>query len=289
MTTALFTFLSPFWKNPLRDNDSIALAICPLVAICVFLVATVSLLSRNKSSLALLGSIVFWAYWLFLALAFEGRWFQETGPRAASYFLCFAVPVAFAFGAGTVSHRPFVADSAATVGFLAVPWVYSNLLKGPELMNVWIIFNEPRNEHGILDSWNLIYAVLAICSVALLTTGVVAAGLRLIASKSRFRTRSWPAFVTGFIVLVVWFSRSVMPYRIPGALDYSDWPVLQILHVEKNGLQFHENCVRVWGRIDRPYSLSVTKDDRRLLTYRFQQTGSSGGQLSDSVAREFEH
>jgi hypothetical protein len=76
-----------------------------------------------------------------------------------------------------------------------------------------------------------------------------------------------------------------MPYRIPGALDYSDWPVLQILHVVKNGLQFHENCVRVWGRIDRPYSLSVTKDDRRLLTYRFQQTGSSGGQLSDSVAK----
>jgi len=67
-----------------------------------------------------------------------------------------------------------------------------------------------------------------------------------------------------------------MPYRIPGALDYSDWPILQILHVEKRGLQFHESCVNVWGRPNRPISISFSGNDRRLFQYRFQQKYASG-------------
>jgi hypothetical protein len=62
-----------------------------------------------------------------------------------------------------------------------------------------------------------------------------------------------------------------MPYRIPGALDYSSWPILQILHVQKHGLQFHERCVKVWGRRGVPESVSFSLNDRRLFEYRFQQ------------------
>jgi hypothetical protein len=68
----------------------------------------------------------------------------------------------------------------------------------------------------------------------------------------------------------------VLPYRIPGAVDYSDYPVLQILHVEKRGLQFHERCFSVyWQRPYRPISVSFTGSDRHLFQYRFQQNGSS--------------
>ena len=62
-----------------------------------------------------------------------------------------------------------------------------------------------------------------------------------------------------------------MPYRIPGALDYSNWPILQILHVQKHGLQYDETCIRVWGYRGVPESVSFSLNDRRLLEYRFQQ------------------
>src|SRR6516162_921887 len=61
------------------------------------------------------------------------------------------------------------------------------------------------------------------------------------------------------------------PYRIPGAVDYSTWPILQILHVRKQGLQFHEMCINVWGHRGFPEAVSVSRNDRRLFQYRFQQ------------------
>lgn len=73
-----------------------------------------------------------------------------------------------------------------------------------------------------------------------------------------------------------------MPYRIPGAVDYSGWPILQILHVEKRGLQFHESCLSVWGYRGHPLHVSVSSNHRRLFEYRFQQESASG-QLSDAL------
>ena len=67
-----------------------------------------------------------------------------------------------------------------------------------------------------------------------------------------------------------------MPYRIPGALDRSSWPLLQILHVEKRGLQFNETRVSVWGRRYQgpaiPDSVTFSHNDRRLFEYRFPET-----------------
>jgi hypothetical protein len=73
------------------------------------------------------------------------------------------------------------------------------------------------------------------------------------------------------MVLSFWFSQSVMPYRIPGALD-SDYPILGILHVEKRGLQFHETSISVF----RNDSFYVSRNDRRLFQYHFQQLDSRG-------------
>ncbi len=67
---------------------------------------------------------------------------------------------------------------------------------------------------------------------------------------------------------------------MPGAVDYSDWPILQILHVEKSGLQFHETCVSVRGR--HSFSVSTSWNYRRLFQYRFQQRSASG-QLPESL------
>jgi len=76
------------------------------------------------------------------------------------------------------------------------------------------------------------------------------------------------------------------PYRISGAVDYAGRPVLQILHVEKRGLQFHETCIGVWGYRNHADSVSFSGNDRRLFQYRFQQKLASGelpGPLKDRV------
>jgi hypothetical protein len=51
--TSFFPVLAlPFWKNPMRDNDSITIAMGSLAVLCVFLVAALFLLIKKKSSLA---------------------------------------------------------------------------------------------------------------------------------------------------------------------------------------------------------------------------------------------
>jgi hypothetical protein len=97
---------------------------------------------------------------------------------------------------------------------------------------------------------------------------------------------TWPSVLITLIVVAVWFSQSVMPYRIPGAVDYSDYPGFQILHVEKRGLQFHETCVTV-GEGEMRYRwrggrFSVTTHDRRLFAYRFSETDTTST-LTSSV------
>ena len=287
--TVLFTVFSPFWKNPVRDfPDSVPGALVVLAVCLVFLVAAISLLRENNSSLTVLASILLWPYWLLLALAFEGRWFQDSGTYAVSYFLCFLAPVFFAFAAGAVSHRPMISHAIALMGLVCTPWIYSNEMRDYGLGNVWLVLNTPDNEPA---GYPPLYAQMTILFVGLVVLAIATAALRLLPSRwqlrrSPLRERTWPAFAVCLVVLAIWFSQSVMPYRIPGAVDYSSWPVLQILHVEKRGLQFHETCVSVWGRgiPPHPVSVSFSGNHRRLFQYRFEESHASG-QLPDSLVQ----
>jgi hypothetical protein len=233
------------------------------------------LLLKNHSGLATLASFLLWPYWLLLALMLVDRWFQDTGIHAAYYFLCFATPILFAFAA--IPHRPTIANAAALMGLVGAPFLYWDQIKGNGYDNVWLIFNQPDNRFAVYP----LYAVPAIFSVALFTIAITTAGVRLCPSRWHVRRvplceRTRPGFVACFVVVAVWLNQSVMPYRVPGAVDYSDWPVLQILHVEKRGLQFHESCISVWGRRESPMSISFSGSDRRLFQYRFRQTGATG-------------
>jgi hypothetical protein len=143
------------------------------------------------------------------------------------------------------------------------------------------MFNVPDKDIG---SYPVLHAELTILAIALIVVSSAIATLRLIPPHLRFRKlplcdRIWPAFALSFMVLAFWFSQSVMPYRIPGALD-SEHPILGILHVEKRGLQFHETSIGVF----RNYSFYVSRNNRRLLQYRFQQE-SSWGQLPEPLMR----
>jgi hypothetical protein len=286
-TTFLFAFLAlPFWQNPLRDADSLALLLVPLIALPVFLVAGLSLLLKNRSSLATIASFLFWPYWLLLALVSVDRFFQETILHTVFWFLCFIAPVLFAIAAGAVFYRPILAHSTAFAGLMALPWLYWSL-SDRGLGNVWLMFNLSGREIGMYPP---LYAELTIFAIALIVLAIATAGLRLLPVSWQFLElplckRTWPAFAISFLVLAIWFSQSVMPYRIPGAVDYFQWPILQILHVEKRGLQFHETCVSVWGGPHHPLSATFSGNDRRLLQYRFQQKHSSAQMPEPLVER----
>jgi hypothetical protein len=277
--TVLFPILTvPLWKNPVRDlGESISVIVVLISVVVLFLIVAVFLLLKHKSSLVIFASFLFWPYWFLLALVNTGRFFQETPLQAVFYFLCFVSAVLFAFAAGTIPHRPTFAHASALAGLISVPWIYSIAMTDSGLGNVWLVFNVPDNEMGAYLPPS---AQVTIAIVGLIALAVVTAGLRLLPVQwllrgTPLRERTWPAVGASIVVLAVWFGQSVLPYRIPGAVDYSDYPVLQILHVEKRGLQFHERCFSVyWQRPYRPISVSFTESDRHLFRYRFQHNGS---------------
>ena len=282
VSTILFViFGSAFWKNPLRDGESISKIFLgiPLIALPTFLIVARSLLLKNRTRFANFAAFLFWPYWLLAALIFLGRFFEATLFHSALCFLCFTTAVLFAFAAGAASHRPTAAHAIALAGLVGMPWVYWAILRDTPLGNVWTMFNVA--ERDLLAYNNLRDAKLTIFFVGLFVLAIATAALRLLPGRWRLRDvpiceRTWPAFGASFVFLAVWFSQSVMPYRISGALDYSRWPVLEILHIEKRGLQFHETCVKVWGYRDDPESLSLSWNNRRLFQYRFLQKTASG-------------
>lgn len=195
-------------------------------------------------------------------------------PSRLGYVLSFVAVVLLWLAAALVSRRPKFAHLFAVGGLGALPWVYTAILQGNIYVNYWIVFNAP--DRDLLAFNGLLRTELTIVSVALIVFAIATGILRLLPARWMFRKmplreRTWPAAAASLCSLAIWFSQSVMPYRIPGALDYSGWPILQILHVQKDGLQFHETCIRVWGHRGVPESVSFSWNDRRLFEYRFQQ------------------
>lgn len=173
----------------------------------------------------------------------------------------------FALAAGLVSRRPRVSHICAVAGVAGLPWLYTTTLHGNIYSNLWILFNIPDQERRFYDG--LAIEKLVIVASALIVFAIAIGMLRLL--PGRLGQSTWPAVIASFCFLALWYSQSVMPYRIPGALDYSRWPMLQILHVQKRGLQFHETCVRVWGYRGTPESVTIAWNDRRLFTYSFRE------------------
>jgi len=278
LVVIVFCLLAAENKNPVTDfGDSVLALVLPLATLVVFLVGAISLLLRNSSGLTTLASLVFWPYWFALTLSVMGRWFQG---NPVYYVLCVLAPIFFAFAAGAIEYRPRAAHVSALVGVVAAPWLYYNVVLDSGVGNAWLMFNVPDDAHWAypaLSIWSAIFAV------GLLVLALVTAVIRLLPSSWNIRgtavcARTWPGVVVALVVMAVWFSQSVIPYRIPGAADYSDYPAFQILHIEKRGLQFHETCVSVGQRAFRMQGearVSVRTDDHRLLQYRFTDASTS--------------
>lgn len=152
-------------------------------------------------------------------------------------------------------------------GFLALPFfVRVELSLAP--WNSWIFLNRDRSTN--FDGGLPASAKLRILSPVLIVTAVATSLLRLLPARWSIRNRdlrrrTWPGLALAFLVLVVWFVRSVTPYSV-AAFDHPGHFEFRILHVQKHGLRLHETTIdeyrdgRVW----------IFRHDRRLFQYRFE-------------------
>lgn len=131
-------------------------------------------------------------------------------------------------------------------------------------LNSWILFNLGDGDPVIfLAKLRILFVVTALASTVFSLIRLLPAAWTL--RQTPFRERTWPPAAVCAVVVIAWFAASVTPYRVPLIVDAVS-PQFAILHVEKNGLQFHENAITVY-RDGRMY---VESNDRRLLQYRFR-------------------
>jgi hypothetical protein len=159
-------------------------------------------------------------------------------------------------------------------GFLALPWfVRLELSFGYRFTNSWIALNLPDGGYRGANDF-LVFAKCKIVAVALTIIVVISSALHLLPASWTFRNspireRTWPAFATCFLALAIWYGTSVTPYRIPYIVD-AVWPELEILHVEKHGIQFREVGISA----ARNSEFYIWRNNRRWFQYRF---GTSTG------------
>jgi len=158
-------------------------------------------------------------------------------------------------------------------------FVRSQIAREP--YNSWIALNFSSPTYMEMSS-ALLFVKLELLSVVLLVTSTVCAALRLVPArlhlgKPPLRECTWPALAVSFLILAAWFVHSVTLYRVPFIADGGP-ATLRMLHVQKRGLNFHENAI--W--VVRNRAFGITRTDRRLFQYDFVSS-TARGVLSQEV------
>jgi hypothetical protein len=184
-------------------------------------------------------------------------------------------PYVFALAAIALFIWPRLGHLAGLcAGLLALPWFVWTETRWPQISNSWIALNTTNKR----EDFALHFAQLKILTVGLIVIAVSGSMVRLLPANWMFRgsplsKRTWPAFGVCFFVFAVWFGSDVMPYRLPGMITRGLPADLEILHVEKSGLQFHEVTIGVGVRVEK---FNHRENRRRLFEYRFTETGGQG-------------
>ncbi len=245
-----------------------------IITLLIFTTSAVCLLLRKLSDLASTVVVLEWIFVLAVSASLlPPQW--ESPPWGWDDVLCSLSLPLLAFAAGSLRYRCALAHSTALLAAAAfVPRLYRAEFtpRGRMISNAWIAFNGSN----LLLADERLSAVITILTVTLLVLAAAVAVWRLLPQRwvvreSRVSEWTWPAVVVMALFIGVWFRSSVLPYRIPGEVQYAELPIIQILHLEKHGLQFHETCVSVY-QVRK--MVRITRDDRRLLNYRFQEVGA---------------
>ena len=191
----------------------------------------------------------------------------DTGGPTSAAVSAIALSVA-AVGVFLKPRLSYFVGSAS--GFFALWWLARIEFRDFPTLNSWIMFNLPD------DSSDILLAKLRILAVSTVVISTTCALVRLVPAnwtlgKSMLREKTWPALAICCLVIVSWYRVSVSPYRIPYFADTVS-PELTMLHVEKNGIQFHETSITTY----RDGQFLIERNDRKLLEYRFTVRRGSG-------------
>lgn len=167
-----------------------------------------------------------------------------------------------------LARKPRIGLVLAAIGSaLAIFWVFGT--ESRAYRNSWIALNASWNEPGVPSFIG--YSLLRIVSTAVSLTTLIWAGTRLLPSTWQIigrpaNQRMWPAIAISLISVLAWFILFVSPYRQPIIVDAAV-PDLGILHVQKDGLTFHETRVTVY----HDSRFFVVRNDRQLFRYSFRE------------------
>ncbi len=195
-------------------------------------------------------------------------------PRSTQLALIASAP-AFLASSVIVFRWPRISNWLGLIsGLGALYWFY-----GVEFgylfpaLNSWVAFNLPDAATGsspdiLFAKLRIAFAITALAATAISATRFLPP--HWIMRSRPVRDRLWPAFAICVLATIFWYALSVSPYRVPWIVDAAS-PKLTLLHVEKNGSQFHETGVRIlWdGRV------YLSHNDRKLFRYRFPNYGGS--------------
>jgi len=172
-----------------------------------------------------------------------------------------------------LARKPRIGLVLAAIGpAFAIFWVFAT--ESRAYRNSWITLNASWNDPDVPGY--IVYSLLRIVSIAVSLTTLTWAGTRLLPSTWQIRGRPanqriWPAIAISLMSILAWFILFVSPYRQPIIVDAAV-PDLGILHVQKDGLTFHETRVTIY----RDSRFFLVRNDRRLLRYSFAETAHEG-------------
>jgi len=174
------------------------------------------------------------------------------------------------------------ADPMALVGAL-LAWPYFRLAAFPRYtFSPWLTFNL-GGESSELHLAHLI-GTLTILATSTLVAATAFSALRLTPrawriGKLSLRDSAWPGFAVTFLFVVTWYLRAVTPYQIPIYDIHQNPPDVSVLHVEKQGLQFHETSLAFY----RDGTFYLAQNNRRLFQYSFQTRLARGVLTEDCI------
>lgn len=170
-------------------------------------------------------------------------------------------------------------------GMVALHWFYGVEFGYPfPALNTWVVFNVPDTMHDSyrdisIAKLKIVFAITALAATTMAATRLLPANWMM--RNRPVRDRLWPALASCLLAAFFWYAISVSPYRIPWIVDAVP-AKLTLLHVGKNGSQFHETGISVF----EDGQIYLSHDDRRLFQYRFPVHTGSAVLSQDNTMRE---
>ena len=167
--------------------------------------------------------------------------------RRMDWFAVLLSPFVLLAGTLLLFRRPRLGYMVAALGAaLPLPWIFTTETRGS--VNSWISLNASWNDPDTFRYMR--YSQLRILSVGLLLMTLIWSVTRLLPLHWQLRNRAanqrtWPAIAITLIFIGYWFGTSAFPYRQPLITDGVS-PEVSILHVEKDGITFHETRISLY-------------------------------------------